>query len=153
MTGIMRHIILVPGLLLLTMQSVSTQTIRVHVENIWAATGKLYVAVFDSQESFKTEKPVFETVLGKSAMTGGALSCEIPFRKGQFGIAVYDDANDNGKMDYYYFRIPSEGFGFSNYLSKGFNSPQYKDFSFTLDENESKKVRVLLRYIGKNKSL
>ena len=62
----MRHIILIPGLLLLTMQSVSTQTIRVHVENIRTVTGNLYVAVFDSQESFKTEKPGFETVLGKS---------------------------------------------------------------------------------------
>lgn len=149
MTGIMRHIILITGLLLLIMQSVSTQTIRVHVENIRTVTGKLYVAVFDSQESFKTEKPVFETVLGKSGVIDGALSFEIPFRKGQFGIAVYDDANDNGKMDYYHFRIPSEGFGFSNYLSRGFNTPQYEDFSFTLAENECKKIRVKLRYVGK----
>ena len=149
MTGIMRHIILIPGLLLLTMQNVSTQTLMVHVENIRTVTGKLYVAVFDSQEGFKTENPVFETVLGKSGVIDGVLSFEIPFRKGQFGIAVYDDANDNGKMDYYHFRIPSEGFGFSNYLSRGFNTPEYEDFSFTLAENECKKIRVKLRYIGK----
>lgn len=149
MSGFVRNIILIPGLLLLTMQNVSAQTIAVRMENIRTATGKLYVAVFDSQEGFKTENPVFETVLGKSGVIDGALSFEIPFRKGQFGIAVYDDANDNGKMDYYHFRIPSEGFGFSNYLSRGFNTPQYEDFSFTLAENECKKIRVKLRYIGK----
>jgi uncharacterized protein (DUF2141 family) len=48
---------------------------------------------------------------------------------GQYGIAVLDDENNNGKMDYGLL-LPAEGCGFSNYRHAGMRKLKFEDFHF-----------------------
>lgn len=127
----------------------AAQTLQISIKNIRTPKGKLVVAIFDNQESFKKRKPIYHQNVDKQSMKNGTVHVEIPFKSGNFGIAVLDDANANGKMDYRMLGIPTEGFGFSDFVSKGMKNPHFSDFSFRLNENELKNIHVLLRYITK----
>ena len=60
---------------------------------------------------------------------------DLPY--GEYAISVYQDKNDNGKLDTGLFGIPKEPFGFSNDPKMGFGPPKYKDSAFTLQAPET----------------
>jgi len=126
---------------------VNAQTLLINISNIRTNKGKLCVAIFDCQKNFEQQKPLFAMCVEKRGITNGSLLLEIPFKTGNFGVSVLDDTNENGKMDYHFLGIPAEGFGFSDYVSKGIKVPKYGDFSFWLEKNERKNISVVLRYI------
>ncbi len=126
---------------------VESQTLMVTIKNIQTTKGQLCIAIFNNQESFEQQKPIYTLHLSKENVTNGILKVDIPFKAGNYGLSVLDDINNNSKMDYHLLAIPAEGFGFSGYMSKGLSVPKYKNFSFYLEKNERKEIVVLLRYI------
>jgi len=126
---------------------VESQTLMVTIKNIQTTKGQLCIAIFNNQESFEQQKPIYTLHLSKENATDGILKVNIPFRTGNYGLSVLDDINNNSKMDYHIFAIPAEGFGFSGYMSRGLSIPKYKNFRFYLEKNERKEIVVLLRYI------
>lgn len=84
--------------------------------------------------------------VSKSSMKNGEVTAtfkDIP--AGKYGIAVLDDENANGLMDYSFF-MPTEGFGFSDYYHSGMKKPNYSSFTFVLGK-ENKTIKVKFRYI------
>ena len=75
---------------------------------------------------------------------GGLVYRFTGIKKGIYGLAVLDDENRNTKMDYGWI-MPKEGFGFGNYLHRGWNSPHFDDFKFNLKSD--KQVLIVVRYL------
>lgn len=71
---------------------------------------------------------------------------EMSLDEGVYGIALMDDENDNGKMDYGLI-LPTEGFGFSNIYHEGFSKPDYHKLTFKIEPQKSHKVYVKMRYM------
>jgi uncharacterized protein (DUF2141 family) len=44
--------------------------------------------------------------------------------QGAYSVSFFHDENANGKMDFNLFRMPSEGYGFSNNPPRGFGPPK-----------------------------
>jgi len=122
------------------------QTLDIQIKNIRVGKGQLCVVVFADNEGFNAEKTVWETKCPKSMVVNGELHLKIQIQQGKYGLSVLDDENENGKMEYKLFGIPSEGFGFSNYYQKGIRKPTFDDFSFFVERNEIKIVTVMMKY-------
>lgn len=132
---------------------VSGQTLDITITNIRKGKGDIRIAYFENNDEFENQSPKNTDVISKGNVENGTLCYRTKLKKsGTYAISVLDDENRNGKADNYIFvGIPCEGFGFSNYISKGFKKPHFKDFAFTIDENQTLNINVVMRYIKLNK--
>jgi uncharacterized protein (DUF2141 family) len=115
------------------------------IEGVRSEKGKLVIAIFNDQESFKKRKPIKKVVLNKSEIKGTEIVFSLS--PGVYGISVLDDENDNNIMDYNFFGMPKEGFGFSNYYHKGLSKPHFDAFKFEKIDGIIKKIEIRLRYM------
>jgi uncharacterized protein (DUF2141 family) len=119
--------------------------VEVVIEGVRSKKGKLVIAIFKDHESFEKRKPIKKVVLNKSEIKGNEIVFSIS--PGIYGISVLDDENDNNIMDYNFFGMPKEGFGFSNYYHKGLSKPHFDTFKFEIIDGIIKKIDIRLRYL------
>ena len=107
----------------------------IKINDISVIKGKLYIAVYNSKESFDK----------KSAIKSGhvdvknneeTLSFSLP--KGEYAIMLYQDLNNNKKLDAL-FSIPIEPYGVSNNI-KGF--PSFDKAKFPFDRNKIININI-----------
>ena len=92
-------------------QSLSAQNLTLEVRGIENVTGKLYVAIYNSQETFMKKPLAGFAVEVKDKVV--SIPCKgLP--AGTYAFSMYQDENGNGKLDTGAFGIPVEKFGFSN---------------------------------------
>lgn len=128
---------------------VFSQSIHINITGIRSDRGVIILSLYENQEQFKSEQPVYEQKFTKAGMKDSTLFlCIDNLKPGVYAMGVLDDENENGEMDYRRFKLPIEGFGFSNYYLKGFFRPDFDDFSFNLKDNNTY-VFVRMKYIKK----
>lgn len=106
------------------------QALRVQITGIRSAEGVVRVSFFGNSHEFDKEKPRYEKVVSKSGMKNGKITlllADMP--PGRYGIAVLDDENANGKMDYRWLK-PAEGYGFSDLVPAKMRRPGWEEFQF-----------------------
>lgn len=114
--------------LTLSVQNLSAQNLTLEVQGIEKVTGKLYVAIYNSAETFM-KKPLtgFVVEVKEKVMS---IPCKgLP--AGTYAFSMYQDENGNGKLDTAAFGIPTEKFGFSNDAEGVMGPPSYEKCSFT----------------------
>ncbi|CAM1347501.1 DUF2141 domain-containing protein [Tenacibaculum insulae] len=114
-------------------------TITLNFEGIKSNKGDVFVAVYNTKESFlKTPfKKATVKVIGKKAMV-----VFNDVRSGIYAISVYHDANDNKKMDTNFLGIPKEPVGISNNAKAFMGPPKYKDAKFNVTKNIKLKINI-----------
>ena len=132
--------------MLLTVCSINAQTISIEITNIRNNKGKIRLAVFKDNDSFKKERGFIEKIYPKTDLKNGSMTVKINLEPGTYGISILDDENNDGKMDYKLIRIPKEGYGFSDYYHTGMSRPKFDDFDFFLGNND-KIVKIKIRYL------
>ncbi|MBK7406693.1 MAG: DUF2141 domain-containing protein [Saprospirales bacterium] len=135
--------VLLSAVFFLVLQSLSAQTLTVQVNGVQNTKGVIRISFFTTSQEFDREIPEFEKIIPKTGMRGGQLS--VPFSDlppGQYGVVVLDDENENGKMDYRWFK-PTEGYGFSNLKPGKLRRPAFHEFQFEFME-EDKTILVYL---------
>lgn len=146
----MRVKIVIILILISLLPSFSTTDTRgyltVNITGIRNTDGVIRLAFFTDQKSFEKEAPKFTKTLSKERLKDGNIT--VRYRgvlSGTYGIALLDDENENGDMDYR-IGIPTEGFGFSNYYHTGMKKPTFDKFSFYYDGGVLS-VSIKVRYI------
>jgi len=97
--------------LIATIGYISAQDLTVRVENADVGKGHLMIAVFNSEDNFP-HKSFSEQRIAVTDRTMAITFPDLP--TGQYAVSVYQDSNDNGKLDTMIFGIPKEKYGFSN---------------------------------------
>ncbi len=77
--------------------------------------GKLFISIFNNEESYNERKIYFSFVTNPDAET---ISVALTLSNGEYLFSIYQDNNSNGKLDTNLLGIPKELFGFSNYNGK-----------------------------------
>jgi len=115
-------------------QNNNNQDVIVNISNLSSNKGKVYVAIYDTEDSFLNKG--FQYLTTKiDARTISVIIKNIP--EGTYAISMFHDENDNDKMDTMVFGIPKEDYGCSN-NAKGFmRPPKWEDAKF---EVSNKKV-------------
>ena len=132
---------------LLAFLQTSAQTLEVSITNIRNTKGQLYVAIFNNDQSFKVEVPVFGKKYAKADIQNKTYRLVIPIPPGEYGLSILDDENSDGKMNYRFVGFPLEGFGFSNYKHRGIRKPRFKQFSFQVAINQKLLIEVEMTYL------
>jgi len=109
------------------------------VTNAVSDKGKVYFALYDSQESFNNRDAVL-TAEG-SLLEGVAKVTFNDVKPGTYAIVCYHDANSNGKMDFATNGNPSEDYGMTNNVLS-FGPPLFDDGKFKVsDKNLSFEIK------------
>ena len=116
-----------------------------NVSEIRNKNGVIRLGIYKNNSTFQEEKPFLVKSFSKDKKIDGKLTFSFSVNVGEFGIALLDDENENGKMDYSFF-IPQEGFGFSNYFHSGLRMPTFENFKFVVTKNNSTKINLVIKY-------
>ena len=106
-------------------------TISVEITAIPSVKGVVRIALFNKEEGFRDENFALRKEL--FPVKGNQATWE--FRDvvpGKYAVAVYHDADNNGKLDTNFFGIPTDAYGFSNNAMGLFGPPDFEDASFVV---------------------
>jgi len=118
--------------------------LTVKIANVKEFKGSIRMAVYNNEKSFPSESHSFSGAVTPLAPgTLPNLICEnLPY--GQYAVAVYQDLNNNGKMDKNALGIPTEPYGFSNNVQVKWRHPKFADAAFVLS-NAKQELTISLK--------
>lgn len=108
--------------------------------------GNILIAIFTDQLNFKNDISLKNWTVPKEKLIKGVFKETVKLPLGEYGIAILDDEDINGKMSYNFFGIPKEGYGFSYFNHSGFKKPMFSDFKFSVSDS-THMIRIKLRYL------
>ena len=107
--------------------------IEVTINNIISNKGKVYFALYDSENGFNQKQPVSS----KSAKIEDGVS-KVNFenlKPKTYAVVCYHDSNENGKMDFQDNGMPIEDYGATNNIFN-YGPPQFSDAKFELIDKD-----------------
>ncbi|MBD8726224.1 DUF2141 domain-containing protein [Oxalobacteraceae sp. CFBP 13708] len=117
------------ALSLSTASSAGAANLTVRVEDVKSGQGSLMIAVYDSARSF-LKRPARSSRVAAASVTVDVVFHDLP--AGEYGIALFHDANDNNKMDSNVMGIPIEQYAFSNNAWGNMEPPIFEQVKFTV---------------------
>lgn len=118
-------------ILLLSQHAVAAE-LTVNISDVEQGKGHLMIALYASQADYKSGKASFHSKVKALNDKEVAIFANLP--NGEYAIKMYQDENDNNKMDFNMMGIPKEGYGFSNNVGM-FGAPEYTEAKFVIKEN------------------
>jgi uncharacterized protein (DUF2141 family) len=100
-------------------QDATKQDVVVKIVNFDTSKGKVLIGLYNSENTFMEVD--FRSSISKIEHN----ECTVTFKNvpiGTYGMSLFHDENDNGKMDINMFGVPKEDYAFSN-NAKGFMGP------------------------------
>ena len=109
--------------------------LRVEISGLQDAQGTIYIAVYDSDDTWLGEETVLRReVVIADVLAEGLVSAELHLPPGEYALSIYYDSNGNGDLDTNFIGIPKEPVALSNNARPKFGPPKYKDAVFSLGE-------------------
>ena len=94
----------------------------VHVDNVQSTSGQVMVGLYDNADAFLKHAVRAEKAKADKAGTTLVFHDVAP---GDYGFAVFQDINDNGRMDRNLMGIPTEPIAFSNNAQGRMGPPDF----------------------------
>ena len=111
----------------------STAPLRVELTGLVNVEGTLYIAVYDSDDTWLGDETVLEhQVVIADSREGELVIAELQLPPGEYALSIFYDSNNNGELDTNFIGIPKEPVAISNNARPKFGPPKYKDAVFTL---------------------
>ncbi|MBU0632502.1 DUF2141 domain-containing protein [bacterium] len=114
-------------------------SVDVKVEGI-EKTGDIYIGLYDKSQNFTSLEETYK----RQIVQTDAKSVEVQFENipdGKYAIALFQDENNNHKLDKNFLGIPKEGYGFSN-NPHTLLEPTFNDAVFEVRNNTRLHVKV-----------
>ena len=112
----MKKCILTLTALLLSVSLYSqTYKVTLHISGIVPDAGTIQVSIHDSEKSFSSHIPYKILEITPAHQTA---DCCIDLPAGEYAFCIYQDSNNDGRLNTNMIGIPKEPFGFSNYNGK-----------------------------------
>lgn len=123
------------------------QNIDLVITGIRENKGIIQLKIYVNEQSYQEDKPVRTLKISKQAMVKGIITEKLSLEPGVYGLALLDDENQSGDMDFNFMRMPEEGFAFSNFYLTGLKRPHFEDFDFTVVKGQKQLITMKLRYL------
>jgi uncharacterized protein (DUF2141 family) len=129
-----------------TAQTPPSGNITVTVTGIRSADGQVLISLYDKAEGFPKD---YEAVVqGKAVSPDTTTQVTVVFENlpfGDYAVAVLHDEDSSSGMTFGKFRIPKEGYCFSNNVKVRFKSPKFKKAKFALNQENVTQI-LRMRY-------
>ncbi|MFK7813622.1 MAG: DUF2141 domain-containing protein [Maribacter sp.] len=112
-------------------------TIELKIEHISNDDGQLLIGLYDSEDNWLKKRRM--SALGQ--ITSGASA--VTFKNvpdGVYGVSLFHDENNNGKLDTNFLGIPKEDTGSSNNAPANFGPPNWEDAKFEVKGGVVKQI-------------
>lgn len=112
-------------------QAAGENNLRVTATNVKTDAGSVYVWVYDKKDDWLSDRyrtQAFVKVAGHRS--GDRVTVELLLPAGEYALSVFQDVNDNGKLERNFIGIPKEPAGLSNNVRPKFGPPKYQDALF-----------------------
>ena len=90
--------------------------VTIEINEVLPNQGKIVIAIFNSKNGYKKKIPYKALTIDSTSTT---LLVDEVLPNGEYVISMFQDKNGNGKLDTYFFGIPKEPIGITNYFKKG----------------------------------
>ena len=122
--------------------------LTIEITNIRFEKGWIRLGLYTHPEQFPVN-PSRTYDFNKTSLKGGMMEIFLDdILPGTYVISILDDVNGNNQMDYKLFKIPREGFGFSNNMKPALKHPRFEQCSFQVPEGPSR-IRIEMQYFRK----
>lgn len=134
------HFTLVALLLSSLATSSQAHTLSLNIDKIKHIKGVMMIALYNSESSYKTNTNIY---IGKQInVTGERLLVNFEnVATGEYAIKLYQDENENQKLDSNLFGVPNEGYGFSN-NGGALGQPSFTEAKFTVDADSAVTIHL-----------
>lgn len=105
-------------------------TLEVHFTNLKVQKGTICVSLHQGEDKFNSGDDLIGQTINVTDETVIALFGGL--EDGDYGLKIFHDINDNGKMDTNAIGIPSEPFAFSNNAKGRMGPPNYEKAKFVI---------------------
>lgn len=141
--GIMKRVII---LIILTCafcsycfsQTINNRIITLEIINVIENGGTIYVSIYSNEQSYRNRQASFSFQFEANSTI---ISHELTIPHGEYAIAMFQDSNNNGRLDYGLFGIPRELVGMSNYFGRGFPANNFDKLKIFVN-NTTEKITV-----------
>ncbi len=127
------------SMIALLSQNAMAADLTVNISDVEQGKGHLMVALYADEEAYTSGKASFASRVKANGEKEIVVFENLP--NGEYAIKMYQDENDNNKLDFNMVGIPKEGYGFSNNVGM-FGAPEYVEAKFTIKENTAIKVEL-----------
>jgi uncharacterized protein (DUF2141 family) len=120
------------SMILLLSHSVHAADLTIKINEIEEGKGHLFIALYEGVEAYDSGKAVHSSKVKANNTQESVTFTDLA--DGEYAIKLYQDENDNNKLDTNLLGIPNEGYGFSNNVGM-FGAPKYQKAKFTVKDN------------------
>jgi uncharacterized protein (DUF2141 family) len=119
----------------------TNKTLTINFTGYKGHKGNLYIAVYNSEESFLNNSRVTASKVIKAENKNTLVNFSVKENE-YYAIAVFLDENENAKLDTNLFGIPQEFYGFSNNATGFMSSPGFKKAKLKMDTDKSITIQL-----------
>ena len=110
-----------------------TGILMVEISGLKDASGNVYIAVYDSNSTWLSDKMVLnKKVVIADALDGDLVRTELLLPLGNYALSVFYDQDGDGKLKTNFIGMPKEPIALSNNAVAKFGPPEYDDAVFSL---------------------
>lgn len=128
----MKHLVTLVAMLAgTTALAAGDANLRVVATNVKSDQGKLFVWVYDKKDDWLSDRyRTQKTVAVAGNRQGDRVTVELLLPAGEYALSIFQDVNDDGKLETNFIGLPKEPAGLSNNLRPKFGPPKWKDAVF-----------------------
>ena len=120
--------------------------LRVIATNVKTDQGKLYVWVYDKKDDWLSDRyRTQKSILVAGNRSNNTVTVELLLPAGEYALSIFQDVNDNGKLESNFIGLPKEPAGLSNNLRPKFGPPKYKNAAFAVSVGTVVEQKIELR--------
>ncbi len=121
-----------------------TGTIKIEIQGMKSSKGLLQIGLYNSADDFPDFEKSYKGASPKPITSGLEYSFEnIPI--GKYAIALWQDENEDKKLNKNMFGVPKESYGFSNNVFGSFGPPDFTEVSFIVEEGKTSILKIVLK--------
>ncbi len=127
----MRAIIFIIFLLNVLLSQTRTGNLTIKITNVKSAQGTIHIGLYNNEEHFPHKGMEYKKLILKAtAPTFTYTIKNLP--SGEYALAVFHDANSDGKIKRSFLGVPKEDYGFSNNVKPFLSAPSFEKVKFRL---------------------
>ena len=111
--------------------------VTLNITNIETIEGKLFLSIYQDAQSFKRKEPL-KTV--SVQVDGKEMTITEKLPQGEYVFFVYQDINENDKLDRNFLGMPKEPVGYGNH--KGGRPGGFNKLKIEIKENKSVDIKL-----------
>lgn len=127
-----------------TANAAPNSLLTVEIGGLRNQNGTLCLSLFSSEQGFPNQSD--QAPASRCIQAGETSATFDQLAPGRYAVAVFHDANKDGKLNTGFLGIPKEGFGFSRNPRIATRAPSFRDTAF-LVSGESTKIQINLKYL------